>query len=352
MSSNNNDQIFQLSLTEIAFMIIFLLMILLGLMVLNVTKENKELVSTLASSSDLQEREATLEQITFQFKTRLAALGVKNPDAVLSKMIEASKARDESDRLRVLLEEKDQALSALIEVEKALAQASPEPKSEETKRAIIAAVLTFEELKKLLQEKDETISPAAPELLKRVETLKSTQQSMSQLLGKDGQPPTFEQVQEIVRKADEFTQAAQSGSNPVILKKENTDLRGQIVYLQNRLNARGGIDYPPCWVDENTGKIQYLFTLELRNGDLQMEPAWPAIRQEDANALPGMQTILNNPVGSYEGFMASVKPIFEQSKAKECRFYVRLKSVIPDAVQSDRKRLLIETVFYKSEIRR
>jgi hypothetical protein len=37
---------------------------------------------------------------------------------------------------------------------------------------------------------------------------------------------------------------------------------------------------------------------------------------------------------------------------KECKYYVRLASLIQDAVTSDRRRLMVENLFYKVEVRR
>ncbi|MCY1554103.1 hypothetical protein D9M68_906490 [compost metagenome] len=95
-----------------------------------------------------------------------------------------------------------------------------------------------------------------------------------------------------------------------------------------------------------------LFTLELRENDLSMEPAWPESRQADAMALPNIESVLSRPVGSYDEFLRAVKPISNLSRTQNCRHYVRLKNSIADAVTSDRRRLAIEDYFYKIEVRR
>lgn len=60
---------------------------------------------------------------------------------------------------------------------------------------------------------------------------------------------------------------------PEALKKANADLRGQIAFLKARLDARGGRDYPPCWAEEMTGKVQFLFTIEILPEGLRLQPA-------------------------------------------------------------------------------
>ncbi len=138
----------------------------------------------------------------------------------------------------------------------------------------------------------------------------------------------------------------------VRLRKENVDLRGQVAFLKKRLDARGGRDYPPCWADES-GKVEFLFAIELRSDSVMVTPAWPVKREADAKALVGISTALAE-AHSYSRFPAAVQGILNWSKAQnpECRHYVQLKSSIPDAVRSDRARLMVESYFYKVEVRR
>lgn len=99
--------------------------------------------------------------------------------------------------------------------------------------------------------------------------------------------------------------------------------------------------------------MEFLYAIELRSDSVVVTPAWPAKRDADAKALPGLTTTLAAP-HPYSNFVSAIQGVFNWSKAQdpECRHYVQLKSSIPDAVQSDRARLMVENYFYKVEARR
>ena len=69
-------------------------------------------------------------------------------------------------------------------------------------------------------------------------------------------------------------------------------------------------------------------------------------------ALPGINDLLANTNRTYESFIQAAKPISDLGTKKECKYYVRLASQIRDAVTSDRRRLMVESLFYKMEVRR
>lgn len=131
--------------------------------------------------------------------------------------------------------------------------------------------------------------------------------------------------------------------------KENSDLKGQLEYVQAKLNGNG-LDHPPCWVDEK-GKIQYLFTLNLYPKYVKVSPAWTATRKNDAVALPNISRLSGKEM-SYNQFLNLSKAIFDVGERKnpQCRYFVRLRSHIQNARESDLARRKIESVFYKLEL--
>ncbi|MBF7981983.1 MULTISPECIES: hypothetical protein [Rahnella] len=349
--SSKNDQVFQLSLTEIFIIICFVLLLLMGFQIFQLTHKNQELERKVSLSVDLGEREHAIKVATADLKIQLSLLGVKKTDELITKLIDASKAKEEVSRLKVLLENKDEKITALTSIEKALAEVNGKKNGPEAKQLLLQTIMTYEQLKKLVIDKTDDKDLEPSEVVKRVGELKTEVQTIKDAAGTT-EDSFKEQLDEIVKNANAYTSATKNGSNPVVLEKSNKDLRVQVQYLQNRLNSGRGVDLPPCWVNEETGKIEMLFTLSLRENTVSLAPAWPESRQDDAMALPGINNLLANTNLPYNEFMQSVKAINELSKEKECRFYIRLSSMIPDAVTSDRRRLLIETVFYKTEVRR
>ncbi len=346
--SSKNDQVFQLSLTEIWIILCFILLLLMGYKVWQLTKKNVEMEGKLSTFQSLDERELAIKAATDDLRARLKTVGMKNPDEIISKLIDASKAKEEAGRLKVLLTQKDEQLSMMVAIEKALQEASGASEGEEAKRLVLETMMSFEQLKKLVAGPDGGIRPN--DVVKRVTALQETEQSLKSAMGQKGDL-TAEQISEVVKNADAFASAEKQGTNPATLQKTNSDLRGQVQFLQNKLNKGKGGDLPPCWANE-AGKAEMFLTVFLKDDAVSFEPAWPPTRTADAEALPNFTALMARTTRSYEDFLQAARPISDLANQRECKFYVRLASQIDGAVLSDRRRLMIETLFYKVEVRR
>lgn len=346
--SSKNDQVFQLSLTEIWIILCFILLLLMGYKVWQLTQKNSKIEGQLASVQSLDERELAIKAATDDLRTRLKAIGMKNPDEIISKLIDASKAKEEAARLKVLMTQKDEQLSTMVALDKALQEVSGGSKGEEAKRLVLETMMSFEQLKKLVANPDEGVRPT--DVVKRVAALQATEQSLKSAMGQKGDL-TAEQISEVVKNADAFALAEKQGINPATLQKTNSDLKGQVQFLQNKLNKGKGGDLPPCWANE-AGKAEMFLTVFLKDDSVSFEPAWPAARAADAEALPNFTALMAKTTRSYEAFLQAARPISDLANQRECKFYVRLASQIDGAVLSDRRRLMIETLFYKVEVRR
>lgn len=346
--SSKNDQVFQLSLTEIWIILCFILLLLMGYKVWQLTQKNDQMVGKLASVQSLDERELAIKAATDDLRARLKSIGMKNPDEIISKLIDASKAKEEAGRLKVLLTQKDEQLSTMVAIDKALQEASGGSKGEEAKRLVLETMLSFEQLKKLVADPDGDARPT--DVVKRFAALQETEQLLKSALGQKGDL-TAEQISEVVKNADAFALAEKQGANPVTLQKTNSDLKGQVQFLQNKLNKGKGGDLPPCWANE-AGKAEMFLTVFLKDDFVSFEPAWPSTRTADAEALPNFTALMAKTTRSYEDFLQAARSISDLANQRECKFYVRLASQIDGAVLSDRRRLMIETLFYKVEVRR
>lgn len=346
--SQKNDQVFSLSISEIWMVIAFLLLMLTGYQVYKLNADKHDLQQKLDNFHGLDQREKAIAEATQALKARLAEMGITNPDEVISKLVDASKARDEASELKVLLTQKEQEVTALAAIDKALKDAGAAGKPEQSKRLILETLMSYDQLKKLVADPEKDQQPT--DIVKRIGELKATEQMLQAALSMDG-APTSDQVQELVKHAQAFTQAEKDGVNRAVLQKTNSDLKGQVQFLQNRLNKGKGGDLPPCWAD-SAGKPEMFLTVYLRDNDMSFEPAWPSSRLADAQALPGFAELMANPTRSYEDFVKAVQGIRALGEKNECRYFVRLSSQIQGAVMSDRRRFQIESVFYKLEVRR
>lgn len=361
--AQKNDQIFQLSLTEIAFCIVFILLLLLGYQVIKEQEARKEAEEALAQVHSVDETKRRLEDARAALVAELGKVGVAAPDDVITKLVDAQKMREERDRLRKQVEDLDAKLTALTELQKLLERGAGD-KSEIAKAEVANALSLQAAVRRELGEPDANQPKKAGDTGKAatstldvvkqaIATMKTLRAEVKSKLGLEPNPMTEGQiVVDIVDAAKSFGELTKGGVNVSSLRKENSDMRGQVAFLKKRLDARGGRDYPPCWADES-GKVEFLFAIELRSDSVVVTPAWSAKREADAKALPGISTALAE-AHSYKNFVSVVQGVFNWSKAQdpECRHYVQLKSSIPDAVQSDRARLMVENYFYKVEARR
>lgn len=348
--SSKNDQVFQLSLTEIWIILCFILLLLMGYKVWQLTHKNTEMANKISAYQNIDEREQAIKLASDELKARMVSLKVKNPDEIISKLIDASKAKEEAGRLKVLLTQKDEQLTALAAIDKALQEAGSKNKGEDAKRLILETMMSYDQLKKLVVDPDQEKDAQPTDVIKRIGALRATEQLLKTALGQEG-VPTSEQILDIVKNAEAYAQAEKQGANPTTLQKTNSDLKGQVQFLQNKLNKGKGGDLPPCWANE-AGKAEMFLTVYLKEDSLSFEPAWPPTRQADADALPNFSALMANTTRTYEDFLQAARPISDLANQRECKFYVRLASQIQGAVMSDRRRLMIENLFYKVEVRR
>lgn len=346
--NQKNDQVFNLSITEIWMVIAFLLLLLTGYQVYKLNADKREMQQQLDNFNNLKAREHAVAEATQALKSRLAGMGIPNPDEIISKLVDASKARDEATQLRVLLTQKEQEVTTLAAIDKALTAAGNSGKDEKAKQLILETLMAYDQLKKLVADPDKDQQPT--DIIKRIGELKAVEQILKTGLSSETDP-TPEQVQEMVEQAQAFTKAEKDGLNPVALQKTNADLKGQVQFLQNRLNKGKGGDFPPCWAD-SAGKPEMFLTVYLKENSLTFEPAWPASRLADAQALPGFSDLMAKPSRSYEDFLLATREIKQQAEKLECRYFVRLASQIQDAPTSDKRRIQVESNFYKIEVRR
>lgn len=414
--TQRNDQVFQLSLTEIAFTIAFILLLLLGYLVVKEQIERKAAEAELAKVQSSERAAATLDTARGALRAALQGTGVGSPDEVITKLIAVEDVRAERDRLKKQVEDLDAKLTALEELRKRLEEAAKANRPDITSDEVSAALALQDQVRKAFEDAERPSPPAprpsapspfgkasgasggassggsakvlpadaasipkpseskeasskadvnskasryrrdAEALAKVRQAIAATGELKKQLkaqMNKDLAPgQEMETVRDVVTAAKGYGELAKAGVNPEQFRKENSDLRGQVAFLKNRLDARGGRDYPPCWADES-GKVEFLFSVEVKPDLVVVTPAWPPRREAAARALPGMADVLEGP-RSNQDFVSRIQGIFNWSKNQdpECRHYVQLKSSIADAVQSDRARLMVEGFFYKTEVRR
>ena len=413
--AQRNDQVFQLSLTEIAFTITFILLLLLGYLVYQEESLRKAAEVKLAKVQSAETATVAMEAANVSLTAALQGTGVVNPDEIITKLIAVQEVRAERERLKKRVDDLDAKWTALEELRKRLEEVGRAGNADVTSDTVTTALVLQDQVRKAIEAAESATStlpaseaqpagkaasvaasasgaaPAAASdkqapseppakfvkpvpaasgplesgsrasrdaeaLAKVLQAIAATGELKKQLKAQLNQElipgKEAQTVLQVVSAAKGYGELAKAGANPEQIRRENSDLRGQVAFLKNRLDARGGRDYPPCWADEE-GKVEFLFSVDLQPNVVVVTPAWPPRREAAARELPGVAELLAGPQ-SNQDFVNRAQGIFNWSRRQdpECRHYVQLRSSIADAVQSDRARLLVEGFFYKTEIRR
>lgn len=322
-----NDQVFQLSLTELAFILIFLLLLLSGWMIGLEKGKRKELEEKLSESSRdldayiskvkaMEGRESEL-QLVIDKAIAEKALAEKtienaesviadlkdvanskniNPDEIISNLQDCSRNKADSERLSRLIEDLESQITALEKVKNVIESTDAAGQSSLAKKEVISALALKSEIEKQLKK---PIDPGSE----------------------------YDLASSCVSAISSIDESA----------KLATNLRGQLSYVMRQLEQSKnpkGFGLPPCWLDE-AGKTQKLFDIEIADSGLIVSPGWPPDRAGDALKLPAAQemTSVMSSVAIAK-FRPDAEKILQWSKVQdpECRHYA---SVVVSATKVD-----------------
>ena len=141
-----------------------------------------------------------------------------------------------------------------------------------------------------------------------------------------------------------------------LLEKRDQEIRktrGLAESLQRVMErAKRVTQKPPCWVNAQTKKQEYIFDVALLKGGFVVRDRQLPHRAADQTALPIKGLKFDAFIGS-NTFLVQTSKIFTWSQAKDCRFFVRAF----DATGAHEKEAykagmrILERRFYKYEVR-
>lgn len=348
--ADKNDRIFQLSLTEIAFTLIFLLLLLLGYQLFSQEQIVREAQASLADVGNAQEARSAMEEARTELKVAIQGAGGADADEVISNLISKKELVRENEDLKAQIQNLDAKLSSLMEVKATLEKVKGADGDKALQKEVEDALALKSALEKKLpkefvRDQDKLISQlvSASALSETLDKELKLQMGRPVELGKEAQL-----ARELVESHKQVTSSPQIADLPQ-LRKDNTDLRGQLAFLKGKLEVRGGRDYPPCWADEKTGKVEFLFKIVSTLEGYIITPRWPQHRLTDAMNLTSVSQLTQPGPRSISEFVSLTRGILAESNAKGCRHYVVLGTTINDRISADNYRLTAENVFYKVE---
>lgn len=136
------------------------------------------------------------------------------------------------------------------------------------------------------------------------------------------------------------------------LEQELNRLKEQTQNWKKKLNAIGkGTEAPACWTNANTGKIEYIFDVRITSNGLIIQDNELVHRIQEQSELPLIEVEYNTELNT-SSFKSALLPLYEWSKAKQCRFFVRTYDQTSPLEKNSYKKYMrtIGSIFYYYEV--
>jgi hypothetical protein len=287
MSPKRNDQVFQLSLTEIALILIFLLMLLLGWLTTAAQNKAAESQEKLDAIPNAKFVIAELDRAKEDLRRAIERAEVADPEKLFEDLVRYSSMVDKNKQLETALAKSQSALDDLTMAMEALGG----------KDAALAA--------------------------------KDVANKVGEGMGIKDPKKLAEKIKELAAQAQKIE-----------------DLIERNVYLVKK----AGFGIQPCWVENGKTQNLLDVVLELDGVRVSIPSSLPPNRLKQMQELPSIELATRGFI-PYKELRNSFGPIlaFTQKQEPECRHYVSIKSNIPQTKFSTPKRLQVEGYFYKNE---
>ncbi|MEY8199572.1 MAG: hypothetical protein RPS47_10060 [Colwellia sp.] len=294
MDEQRSQPIIETSLTELAFVFFFILLIFSSLKMIDL---NDSLEKRESEKKQLEQDNATLESSLEEAIKHSVGSNDFDPKALFKELAISKSEAKKSARLE---DERDSLLNKV------------------------------EALEDILRSSIEDEKLSIKEAMKKLKDYESLSELLEQ--SSDNGETLYESVESLIQ--------------------DNKDISGQNKNLRNKVTKLGnGLDHPPCWADPQTGAIQYLYDVIIHEGKLEFKPGWPESRATQALNNESVLKVL----GSYDtvqGLWGESSSIYRESVNMKCRHFVRVYDHA-DSKEAFKKYLLgIENHFYKLLSRR
>jgi hypothetical protein len=364
--SSRNDQVFPVSLAEIAFTLVLILMLLLGYMFLQERESREAAESKLRDIIVVQNGAAVLralERAKAILAMQLKGVGAADPNQLVQAVTAAGEKAAENARLQQEVADLTKRLVALEGLRTRVESAGREADPLLTREQVEQALVLQREVERLASENAEPAgSPASgaarggkdvtkvvSQALAATRELHKQSRARLQLAILPGEEAHA--ITDIVTAAGESIRERANATSSGTLRGENERLQTQLRFYEKRDKLRG-LDHPPCWMDAKSG-IEYIFNVQTVPEGYVVTRGWPEHREPDARASEGFNVLMGGPGTpmAAERFSAGAKPFLDYGKKQspECRHFVYLSSTIPNADRRDEARRLVNSFFYVLE---
>lgn len=294
-----------LTMAEIAVLVIFVLLLVLGALLALKDRENEE----------LQERNQILRASLGEVERIVETNGGHFED-VIRELARAKEMRRSLDQLQQELTDLQQERQTLRELQQVLETARPKTMADRP----------------------------LPEVFRELLLLRSAVMD-------SGLVPSPHAVKEVLSEAaekDDLLQLAEQRAQELTRQKD--DLNARLAELQRTVDRGGrGLDHPPCWATPD-GKAEYIFDIALTSRGLIIRERVLPHRVSERNQLPLHGLALNEELVPSR-FLDMTRKLFVWSRNNDCRFVVRAFDDTASTEKTTYKRHMrvLEQHFYKYE---
>ncbi|MDR0701722.1 MAG: hypothetical protein LBF61_04810 [Azoarcus sp.] len=371
-----SDNVFRLSLVGTAFIFILFLLVVFGWMYADADISRTEALARLGKRQEenvLPMAREALDSARRELQAQLTAAGA-NADEVIQRLLDKTAAEAEVAALKTRVQELNTQLAGMSEVQNVLTLAGKSSTlSGATEEAMLSALELRSRLKQKIlalsgqPERELTDSEISTQALMALELLRQIETRLEQELGQPlapGQETVW--AKWLVETRLSPLPDAKNANNPLPRPETNARNNASAVPppvptpapatparsrpggvdpapLPARQGTQNTITAPPCWVDR-TGTAQPLLTLELRPGGVHITPAWPAARETEARAIPGIERLLSRNPTPYNNLKERIQPVAQHS-GMQCHYTIRVIEKLRDAMKSERVHQQLEALF-------
>ncbi|ARV17646.1 hypothetical protein AEP_00686 [Curvibacter sp. AEP1-3] len=365
--ASKNDQVFPVSLSEIAFILIFVLMLLLGFMIMQERKDKDDALSELANARHAEDAVAITEVMNRaqeKLQNALIERGVNNPAEVVQALVNAGEESAKHKRIQQESLDLTKKLVALEELRSQIEEAGQDKADKVTRERVESALELQQQIEALVSESNhsengksqtsDTKQLALDRVKEAIDASRELRDQAKKKLNIEVKPGgVVNLVRDVVEGARIAAAMTTGKSSLATLNAENDKLKTQVAFYEKRDKLRG-LDHPPCWMDKES-KIEYIFNVQTTPGGFVVTPGWPSNRENDARATDGFAALMDGkgtPLSASQ-FQLGAKPYLDYGKRQtpECRHFVFLSSSITEADRRDNARRLVNSFFYVLERR-
>ncbi len=199
----------------------------------------------------------------------------------------------------------------------------------------------------MIKQENEILREHVSRLTEKIEELEAFEKLLSSYINMEetGLAEIVQNIGDIEATKEFLDQAAIDAPSDSLLEQvksivqqaEDAQRRVAQVISQGR-----GIDYPPCWLDEEN-KAELTFTITVfASADVNIKKRDLPHREQQYSRLPSYPDIITSTINR-EMFERLALPILEESKTKDCRYYAQVRF---DSVEACRFQFVIDKYFY------